>query len=113
MSRIKSEQIKSEPFTEILNVQESSDSRSRKSSEISSYNINDLDELCIKRSDIKPLPNSIEEIYELAQEVKKKADKKIKKKEKKGKNQGKKEIDFIPTWDDIQQLMNQASNNLK
>ena len=34
----------------------------------------------INRADIKPLPNNLEEIYSLAQEVKKKVDKKASKK---------------------------------
>lgn len=75
--------------------------------------MNELDEANIKRSDIRPLPNSIEQIYQLAQEVKKKADKKVKKKEKKGKNENNKDSDFIPTWEDIQYVMNLANDSLK
>lgn len=78
-----------------------------------SFNINELDEICIKRSDIRPLPNTIQEIYELAQEVKKKADRKVKKKDKKGKGECKKQADFIPTWDDINQLLIAYANCLQ
>jgi hypothetical protein len=45
--------------------------------------------------------------------VKKKADKKVKKKEKKGKNENNKDSDFIPTWEDIQYVMNLANDSLK
>lgn len=45
--------------------------------------------------------------------MKKKADKKVKKKEKKGKNENNKDSDFIPTWEDIQYVMNLANDSLK
>ena len=45
--------------------------------------------------------------------MKKKADKKIKKKEKKSKNENNRDSDFIPTWEDIQYVMNLANDSLK
>ena len=45
----------------------------------------------------------------MALEVKKNADKKVnKKKDKKGKSEGAKQMEFIPTWNDIEQLISYA-----
>ena len=78
----------------IVNVEEGSEnSRSGKSSETESIRISELDEMDINRGDIKPLPNSLEEIYTLAQEVKKKVDKKTsKKKDKKAGKESMKDV---------------------
>ena len=71
----------------------SENSRSGKSSETESIRISELDEMDINRGDIKPLPNSLEEIYTLAQEVKKKVDKKTsKKKDKKAGKESMKDV---------------------
>lgn len=58
-----------------------------------------MDNILISRSDISELPATIQEIYELAQQIKQNTDKKAnKKKEKKGKGEIKKQIQFVPTF---------------
>ena len=68
------------------------------------------------RSSIKPLPNTIEEIYMQAIEAKKKISKKnTRKKEKKENKVLKKEVEFVPRYEDIQELLKlkKTINNLK
>ena len=57
----------------------------------------------VQRDEIEPLPNNIPSIYEMALSVKKKAAKDNRKKEKK---EARESGDYIPSAEDVENIMN-------